>query len=140
MMKMNWSLFTDDRKFSIVGSTILIAVIGGYGLYQWLADDLVTASTILFLMISIAFLFHSLTWGNLNGKHENEKDELEKQVTLISSKISYYVLLVLMTVILFVTEGVGALNDIENIPLVLVIGLAFVTLPATEYFISKKYQ
>lgn len=55
----------------------------------------------------------------MNGKHEGEKDELEKHITLLSSKISYYLLL-LMLIVLVVSEKVIALND-----LVIVIGLAW---------------
>lgn len=61
----------------------------------------------------------------MNGKHEGEKDELEKHITLLSSKISYYLLLLLMLIVLVVSEKVIALNDIKNIPLVIVIGLAW---------------
>ncbi|MFJ5564379.1 hypothetical protein [Lysinibacillus xylanilyticus] len=76
----------------------------------------------------------------MNGKHEGEKDEMEKHITLLSSKISYYLLLLLMLIVLIVSEKVIALNDIKNIPLVIVIGLAWITMPITEFVVSKKYR
>lgn len=69
-----------------------------------------------------------------------EKGELDKRITLISLKISYYLLLVLMVVVLFLTEGATSLNGIRNLPLVTVIGLAFAIQPLTEFFISRKFQ
>lgn len=85
-------------------------------------------------------MFHSLTWGEMEGKHEGKKDELEKHITLLSSKISYYLLILLMVIVLIISERVTAMNDIQNISLVIVIGLAWVILPVTEFVVSKKYR
>ncbi|EGA90204.1 hypothetical protein GPDM_06650 [Planococcus donghaensis MPA1U2] len=136
----NWRGMKTEKKVSLICSIVLIVAIGGFGIYEWLMKDLITASTIFFLFLGIGFFFQSLTWGDLEGKHEGEKDELEKHITLTSSKVSYYLLLVLMVVVLILTERVTALNDIQNIPLVIVIGLAFVTLPITEFVVSKKFH
>ena len=67
-------------------------------------------------------------------------DEREKQITLVSAKISYYVLLVLMFIVLFASEGAKAMDEIENIPLVIVFALAWITMPVTEFIVSKKYR
>jgi len=128
------------KKVSIVCSLILIIAIGGYGVYEWISDEIIRATTLFFLFLGIGFLFQSLTWGEMDGKHEGEKDELEKHITLLSSKISYYLLLLLMIVVLIVSERVTAMDDIKNIPLVIVIGLAWITMPITEFFVSKKYS
>ena len=45
-----------------------------------------------------------------------------------------------MIVVLVVSEKVTSMNDIKNIPLVIVIGLALITMPITEYVVSKKYR
>ena len=131
---------TTLKKVSILGSLVLIIAIGGFGLYEWVVKDTINASTIFYVFLGIGFLFQSITWGEMDGKHEGKKDELEKHITLVSSKVSYYVLLILMVIVLFLSERVTALNDIENIPLVIVIGLAFVTLPIIEFFISMRYR
>lgn len=128
------------KKVSLICSIIVIAAIGGYGLYEWYAKDLITVSTIVYLFLGIGFLFQSLTWGDMHGKYEGEKDELEKHITLKSSKISYFVLLGLMVTVLMISEGVVRMNEIQNIPLIVVIGLAFVILPMTEFLVSRKYR
>jgi hypothetical protein len=45
-----------------------------------------------------------------------------------------------MVIVLILTEQVTAMNDIKNLPLVIVIGLVFVTLPITEFVVSRKYR
>ncbi len=45
-----------------------------------------------------------------------------------------------MVIVLVISERVTALNDIKNIPLVIVIGLAWITMPITEFVVSKKYS
>lgn len=129
-----------EKRVSLFCSIVIIIAIGGFGVYEWLVKDLINASTIFFVFLGVGFFFNSMTWSDLDGKHEGEKDELEKYITLKSTKISYYLLLILMLIVLVLSERVVALNDIENIPLVIVIGLAFITLPITEFFVSKKYQ
>lgn len=131
---------TTVKKVSIVGSLLVIILVGGYGLYEWISQEELKASTIFYVCIGIGFLFQSLTWGEINGKYEEKKDDLEKQITFLSAKISYYILFVLMILVLFVSERVFALDAIDNIPLVIVIGLAWITLPITEFVVSKKYN
>ncbi|KPN94995.1 hypothetical protein [Lysinibacillus sp. ZYM-1] len=128
------------KKVSFLCSLVLIVAISGYAIYEWVTKEIINASTLFFLFLGIGFLFQSLTWGELNGKHEGEKDEMEKHITLLSSKISYYLLLLLMLIVLVVSEKVIALNDIKNIPLVIVIGFAWITMPITEFVVSKKYR
>lgn len=131
---------TTIKKVSLFCSLIVIIAIGGYGIYEWISDETIRATTLFFVFLGIGFLFQSLTWGEMDGKHEGKKDELEKHITLLSSKISYYLLLLLMIVVLIGSERVTAMDDIKNIPLVIVIGLAWITMPITEFFVSKKYS
>ncbi len=131
---------TTVKKVSLICSLVLITAIGGYGIYEWTTKEIINASSLFFVFLAIGFFFQSITWGEMDGKHEKEKDELEKHITLLSSKISYYVLLLLMIIVLVVSERVTAMNDIKNIPLVIVIGLAWITMPITEFVVSKKYR
>ena len=131
---------TTVKKVSLICSLVLITAIGGYGIYEWTTKEIINASSLFFVFLGIGFFFQSITWGEMDGKHEKEKDELEKHITLLSSKISYYVLLLLMIIVLVVSERVTAMNDIKNIPLVIVIGLAWITMPITEFVVSKKYR
>lgn len=131
---------TNVKKVSVICSLILITAIGGFGIYEWVTKEIINASTLFFGFLGVGYFFQSVTWGEMEGKHEGEKDELEKHITLVSSKISYYLLLILMFIVLIVSERVTAMNDIKNIPIVIVIGLAFITMPITEFVVSKKYR
>lgn len=131
---------TVSKKVSILCALILILSIGGFGIYEWITKNTTNAMTLFFVFMGIGMLFHSFTWGDLDGKHESEKDELEKHITLTSTKISYYVLLLLMIIVLMVSENVMAMKDIKNMPLVIVIGLAWITQPITEFIVSRKYR
>ena len=131
---------TTVKKVSLICSLVLITAIGGYGIYEWISKEIINASTLFFVFLGVGFFFQSVTWGEMDGKHEGEKDELEKHITLLSSKISYYLLLLLMIIVLVVSERVNTMNDIKNIPLVIVIGLAWITMPITEFVVSKKYR
>lgn len=131
---------TAVKKVSLICSLVIITSIGGFGIYEWISKGKIQASTLFFVFLGIGFFFQSITWGEMNGKHEGKKDEMEKHITLLSSKISYYLLLVLMVIVLIVSERVTAMNDIKNIPLVIVIGFAWITMPITEFVVSKKYR
>lgn len=128
------------KKVSIICSLIVVIAIGGFGLYEWFAKDVVNISAIFFVSSGIYFFFQSITWGEMDGKHEADKDVMEKHITLLSSKVSYFVLLILMIIVLIVSEKAVPMNDIKNVPLVIVIGLALITLPITEYVVAKKYR
>lgn len=131
---------TTVKKVSIICSLILVVAVGGFGLYEWFEKDVFNASTLVFVSIGIYFFFQSITWGEMEGKHEEHKDEMEKYITLLSSKVSYFLLLFIMIIVLLVSEKAGPLNDVENMPLVIVIGFAVITLPITEYIVAKKFR
>lgn len=131
---------TITKKVSLIGSLVIIVSIGSYGVYEWITKEMIGAATIFFVFLGIGLLFQSITWGEMNRVNEGKKDELEKHITLVSSKISYYLLLLFMVIVLVISERVTALNDIKNIPLVIVIGLAWITMPITEFVVSKKYS
>jgi hypothetical protein len=107
------------KKVSIFCSVVLIMSIGAYGIHEWVTKEIINASTLFYVFLGIGFLFQSLTWGEMDGKHEGEKDEMEKHITLLSSKISYYLLLFLMLIVLMVSEKVTAMNDLKIFRLLL---------------------
>lgn len=131
---------TTFRKLSLFCSIALIAAIGGLGIYEWISKDVIRVSTIFFFCLGISYFFNSLVWGDINGKYESNKNDSEKHITLLSSKISYYLLLVFMVIILFVSEATISMNELNNIPLALAIGLALVTHPITEFILLRKYR
>ena len=48
--------------------------------------------------------------------------------------------MIMACLILFISEGVSNLNDMKNYPLLLVVGLTFVTSPIIEFVYSRKFK
>ncbi|MDQ0232633.1 DUF2178 domain-containing protein [Metabacillus malikii] len=129
------------KKFSIILSSLLLAVICGFGVFEWLKNGIISLNAIFAGCLSLAFLFNSLTWGDMQGDHA--KDELDMHIKTQSAKIGYFILMILSLIILVISEGVGVVNnfnEIKNLPLALVVCLAFTVLPITEYLYAKKYK
>ena len=70
----------------------------------------------------------------------NEKDEMDFHIMAQSARIGYFVLMVLASLILFISEGTGNFNQITNYPLLILVGLTFVILPITEFIYAKKFK
>lgn len=113
-------------------------VIVGYSVYKWIRFGMIDGSGILFSFLLFSYLINWINWGDHEGG--GEKDEMDRHIELKSAKISYYVLMVLAALVLFLSEGVTNLKNIENYPLLIVVGLTFVTLPVTEFFYAKKFK
>ncbi|ATP41024.1 hypothetical protein CSE16_13730 [Solibacillus sp. R5-41] len=127
-----------SKKIIVVLTFILFCTLAGITIYRWLRYGTIDGNSIFFSFIALSYFFNSLVWGNHEGA--KEKDELDKHIETQSAKIGYFVLMILSGLILFISEGVTNLNDIENFPLLIVVGLTFVTLPITEFVYSKKYK
>ncbi|WP_217587781.1 hypothetical protein [Lentibacillus saliphilus] len=126
------------RKIIGVLAFVVFIVVTGFSLYKWVRFGTIDGGSIFLSFLSLAYFFNWMTWGNVEGPRE--KDELDQHIELKSAKIGYFALMILSVFVLFVFDGVSNFNDIENFPLLIVVGLTFVTLPITEFIYSKKYK
>lgn len=117
---------------------IVFLIIVGYGIYQWIRFQHIDGAAILVSFIIFSYLINWINWGDHRGG--SKEDENGRLIEMKSAKVSYYVLMVLAAIILFVSEGVTEIADIDNYPLLIVVGLTFVTLPITEFFYLKKLK
>ncbi len=129
-----------DKTKKIIGviAFLVFLTIAGFSLYKWIRYGTIDAGSIFFSFLALTYFFNWLNWGNHEGG--GEKDELDKHIQTQSAKIGYYVLMVLSGLILFISEGTGNFNHIDNYPLLLVVCLTFVTVPITEFIYSRKYK
>ncbi|WP_071458847.1 hypothetical protein [Bacillus massilinigeriensis] len=127
-----------SRKNIVVLAFIIFGILLGFALYKYLRFGTIDGGTVFFSFIALSYCFNWLNWGNHEGG--GKKDELDKHIETQSAKIGYFVLMILASLILFISEGVANLNDIDNYPLLIVVGLTFVTLPITEFIYSKKFK
>ncbi|MEH7010669.1 hypothetical protein V7087_07595 [Neobacillus niacini] len=126
------------KKIIAVLAFIVFLSIAGFSLYKWIIFETIDAGSIFFSFLALTYFFNWLNWGHHEGG--GEKDELGTHIETQSAKIGYYVLMILSGLILFISEGTGNFNNIDNYPLVIVVGLTFVTVPITEFIYSKKYK
>lgn len=127
-----------SKKIIVVLTFTLFCVLAGLTIYRGVRFGIIDGGSIFLSFLALAYFVNTLTWGNPEGA--KEKDELDKHIETQSAKIGYFALMILSGLILFISEGVYELNDIENYPLLIVVGLTFVTLPITEFVYSRKYK
>ncbi|MBU9722760.1 MULTISPECIES: hypothetical protein [Bacillaceae] len=119
-----------------IGSLFFIASIIAF-FYNWLVNETIYSANILFSFILLSTVLNFL---NMKEFDKNEADELDQHVKTQSARIGYYVLMILAGLILFISEGTSNLNDIENYPLLLVVGLTLIIQPITEFLYARKYK
>ena len=125
------------KKVIAVLSFMVFLLIAGFSLYKWIRFGTIDAGSIFFSFLALAYFFNWLNWGHHEG---GGKDELDRHIETQSAKIGYYVLMILAGLILFISEGTGDFNNIDNYPLVIVVGLTFVTVPIVEFIYLKKFK
>ncbi len=120
----------------IIGSAALIVI--GWSVFKIAAGKEVGFNEVITIGGLLMMFFSAVTWGN---KEEQDgilqEEELGQKITEESSKISYFVLLF---VILLAVAADKAVNGTINVFLLLVLGLAMITLPFVEFLVAKKYQ
>ena len=102
-------------------------------LSKWFVSKQIDGVSLFLCFIFLQLVVKELTWG-LREEEVAEEDELDRHIKSQSSKINYYTLLISSFVILYF------FSDSSNIPLIVVVGLIFVTLPITEFIYSRKYR
>ncbi|WP_274310290.1 hypothetical protein [Solibacillus daqui] len=127
-----------NKKIIAFITFVVFLSIAGFSLYKWIRFETIDAGSIFFSFLALSYFFNWLKWGHHEGG--GEKDELDRHIETQSAKIGYYVLMILSGLILFISEGTGNFNNIDNYPLVIVVGLTFITVPITEFIYSKKYK
>ena len=126
------------KKIIAVVAFIVFLSITGFSLYKWVRFEIIDAASIFFSFIALSYFLNWINWEDHEGG--GEKDELDKHIATQSARIGYYVLMILAGLILFISEGTGNLSEIDNYPLVIVVGLTFVTVPIIEFIYKKKYK
>ncbi|MDO6449862.1 hypothetical protein [Oceanobacillus profundus] len=126
------------KKFMLIVSISVFCIFAGFIVYNWVRFEALDAGQIFFTFIALSFIFNILTWGNHEGA--GKKDEMDFHIMAQSARIGYFVLMVLASLILFISEGTGNFNQITNYPLLILVGLTFVILPITEFIYAKKFK
>lgn len=120
----------------IFGLATLVVIL--FTMYKLFTGKDVGFNEISTISILLMMFLSAITWGNKEDKDGIYiEEELGQRITEKSSKISYYILIV---VILIAVAADQFVNGTVNIFLLAVLGLGMIILPVVEFFMVKKYQ
>lgn len=125
------------KKISVIIAGIMFCIALGLALYSWIHSKTIYPSSILIIFVTLSLFLNLLNMKEVEGY---ENDELNNHIKTHSARISYIVLTIIAGLILFISEGVFNTNQIENIPLLIVVGLTLVVQPITEFLYSRKFK
>ncbi|MBJ8105476.1 MULTISPECIES: hypothetical protein [Bacillus cereus group] len=123
----------------IIFSLIAILV---HGTYKYITEGSILGGTIFAGSLILGNLINHITWGDPNGVSEESQDEMGQQITYKSFKISYFVLMCMMFLILIFSEGFLSLllDEIKNLPLFIALCSSFFIYPIVELIVAKQYK
>lgn len=120
----------------IFGLALLVVI--GFTLYRFSAGHEVGFNEVIAIAAILMGLLSTITWGT---KEEQDgilqEEELGQRITEKSSKISYFVLTFFVFIALAADQFV---NGTTNVFLLILMGLAMITLPFVEFIYIKKYK
>ena len=127
-----------SRKMGGIIFGIATIIVIGYSIFKVMTGKEFGFNEIMTIAICLMMFFSAITWGNKEEKDGvYQKDELGQKITEKSSKISYFILIGLILIAVFVDELV---NGTVNMFLLIILGLSMVILPLVEFITAKKYQ
>jgi hypothetical protein len=106
--------------------------------YKWYAKMIFDGYAIFYISLIIAYLFNYLTWGNVDGPEGS--DEMNEHIIRYSAKISYYVLIAILVVLIIAANGLTTNVKAENMPLWLALCAAVFVMPVVEFLVSRRYR
>ena len=127
------------RKFGTIlfGSAALIVII--YTIYKYSQGKAIGLNEISSIGILVMMFLSGLTWGT--GRDEDDgilqEEELGQKIIEKSSKISYYLLTFFILIILGAEK---IITGSIHISMLIILGLAMVTLPFIEFLVARRYQ
>ncbi|WP_088035055.1 hypothetical protein [Evansella clarkii] len=116
---------------------ITFCVFLGFSLYSWFVLGTLSPSAVLFSFILLSALFSTI---NIRSTVEKDKADGDQRIQTKSAILGYYVLALSAGLILFISEGTINANEIDNYPLLIVVCLALVIQPITQFFANKTHS
>ncbi|MDM5239442.1 hypothetical protein COE30_20725 [Bacillus cereus] len=132
---------TKKTIFIIIVLALLAILI--HGTYKYITEGSILGGTIFAASLILSNLINHITWGDPNGVSKESQDEMGQQITYKSFKISYFVLVVVMFLILLFSEGfsMGAnLDGVKNLPLFIALCSSFFIFPIVELIVAQQYK
>ena len=119
----------------ILGIATFIAI--GYTIMKYVQGGEIGFNEISVIAILVMIFLSSVTWGKSQEDGITPEEELGQKITDKSSKISYYALTLFILVIIGAEQ---IITGTTNVSMLIILGLAMVTLPFVEFLVARKYQ
>lgn len=142
LQKWRCNYILNTKKIIFVIITLSLIAILVHGTYKYITEGSILGGTIFAASLILSNLINHITWGNPNGVSEESQDEMGQQITYKSFKISYFVLMCVMFLILIFSEGFSSLllDEIKNLPLFIALCSSFFIYPIVELIAAKQYK
>lgn len=125
------------KLFGGILSGIALLIVLGFNLYKFIQGNGLSFSDLITIPVLLIFFLNTITWNS----DQEQQDELGRMITYKSAKLSYFCLLIFIFITFLVVEfPVRSNQQIENMPLFIVLCVAVVILPAIEFFVARKYR
>ena len=125
------------KKFGTILFGIAALIVIGYSITNYFQGKEVGFNEIIVSSGLVMTFLSSLTWGTNKADGILQEEELGQRIIEKSSKISYY----LLTLFIFVIIGAEQMiTGSINVSMLIILGLAMVTLPFVEFLVARKYQ
>lgn len=135
---------TKHKKFVMFILWIAIFAVAAKMIFAFLNTRTIQPYGLFAISIFIASLLELNTFGKMtflgSVNREKQKDEWEEQVKNISSKISYFALMVTIFIIGMGSEMLDGESGEIDLPIMLIICATIVTLPLVQFLMAKKIK
>lgn len=109
----------------------------GYTILNYSQGDIIGFNEVMVIAILAITFLSSVTWGASSKDGITPEEELGRKITEISSKVSYYILLLLIFIIVAVELW---LTGTVHVSMLIVLALAIILLPFVQFIVARKYQ
>ncbi|EOO76369.1 hypothetical protein IIC_01684 [Bacillus cereus VD021] len=133
----------NTKKIIFVIITLSLIAIFVHGTYKYITEGSILGGTIFAASLILSNLINHITWGDPNGVSKESQDEMGQQITYKSFKITYFVLVGVMFLILLCSEGFSMgsnLDGVKNLPLFIALCSSFLIFPIVELIVAKQYK
>ena len=125
------------RRIGAVLFGIATVVAIGYTVYKALRGSEIGFNDIAIIGMLMTIFLSSVTWGTSSADGITPEEELGKEITEKSSKVSYYLLLLFIFVVVAAEQW---LTGTISISMLIVLALAMITLPFVQFLVARKYE
>lgn len=122
---------------SLFGISALIVII--YTIYKYFKGEEIGLNEIATISVLVMMCLSSLTWGTNQDEDDGilQEEELGQKIIEKSSKISYYLLMFFILIIMGAEQIITGSIHISSL---IILGLAIITLPFIEFLVARRYQ